>query len=428
MSKTISSTRRQHWRGSAPAGTRTVRVALAGRGVVGGALLQLLQDRAPAIQQGHGVRFEVVSVLARDPKRSRPAPVPPGSLTTDLEAFTGIDADLVVEAIGGLEPARLIAENALTRGRGFITANKALVAAHGLELEALARRHGASLSYEAAVAGGVPVIRVLRESLRQTGIRAIRGILNGTTNHILARMADGLGFDAALRDAQARGFAEADPTRDLTGQDAADKIAILAWEAFGIPPGRLPVDRAGLLPHPDRIVADAHALGGTARLLAETVRSPDGVAASVEPALVDSGSAYGATVGEDNLVVIETQSNGTIRLSGPGAGGQPTASAILSDMLGSVQRTDQAGAEASPDRRALVWAISVVGGAPGRAALERTAGRARVAIDIVEASGSDTTRAVTEPTRRSRVRLLSRALEAAGARPVLLRREGESDR
>jgi homoserine dehydrogenase len=429
MSDTLSLTRRRSWRGGTAAEAPTVRVAVAGRGAVGGALLRLLRDGADSIQRAHAVRFEVVRVLARDPDRTRPAPVPAGTLTTDVEAFTETDADLVVEAIGGLEPARQIALRALARRRDFVTANKALVAAHGPELEAVARRQGASFSYEAAVAGGVPVIRVLRQSLRQAGILSIRGILNGTTNFILVRMAEGLPFDAALRDARTRGFAEADPTRDLSGQDAADKIAILAWEAFGIPPGRLPVHRAGLLPHPDRIVADARALDGTARLVAEAVRRPDGVAAAVEPTLVDPGSAYGTTVGEDNLVVIETRSNGTIRLAGPGAGGEPTASAVLSDMLGAVQRRDRRGVEAIRDRRSLLWAISVKGGANGRATLERTAERARVAIDVVEAgAGSGVTRAITGPARRSRVALLSGALEAAGVQPVLLRREMGWDR
>lgn len=429
MSDTLSPTRRQGWRGSAAVEARTVRVALAGRGAVGGALLRLLQDRAASIEQAHAVRFEVVRVLARDPDRRRPAPVPAGTLTTDLEAFTNTDADLVVEAIGGLEPARQIALRALTSGCGFVTANKALVAAHGLELETLAWRRGGPLSYEAAVAGGVPVIRVLRESLRQSGIRAIRGILNGTTNFILARMGEGLSFEAGLQEARARGFAEADPTRDLNGQDAADKIAILAWEAFGVPPGQLPIHRAGLLPHPDRIVADARALDATARLVAEAVRLPDGVAAAVEPTLVDPRSAYGATIGEENLVVIETQSNGTIRLAGPGAGGEPTASALLSDMLGAVQRADPGGAETTRDRRALRWAVSVTGGVRGLATLERTAERARVAIDVIESGGgSDPTRALVHAAQRSKMALLERALEAAGVQPVLLRWELGTER
>ncbi|HSR41770.1 MAG TPA: hypothetical protein VLL48_06355, partial [Longimicrobiales bacterium] len=152
-------------------------------------------------------------------------------------------------------------------------------------------------------------------------------------------------------------------------------------------------------------------------------------AAAVEPTLVDPGSAYGTTFGEENLVVIETRSNGTIRLAGPGAGGEPTASAVLSDMLGAVPRRDRRGVEAIRDRRSLRWAISVTGGAQARSTLERTAERARVAIDVVEAGGgSEAIRAITGRAERSRVALLSRALEAAGVQPVVLRRDVESDR
>lgn len=415
-------------RHDASPGSRTVRVTLAGRGTVGGALLGLLRDRAATIEEAHGLRFEVVSVLTRDPQRTRPVAVPPQLLTTDVEAFNRTDADLVVEAIGGLEPARRIARSALARGRGFVTANKALIAAHGVELESLAHDRGTCLSYEAAVAGGVPVIRVLRESLRQSGIGAIRGILNGTSNFILVRMAEGLSFDAALREAQTRGFAEADPTRDISGQDAADKIAILAWEAFGIPPAALPVRRTGLLPHPDRIVEDARALGGTARLVAEAIRSPEGVAACVEPALVGSSSTFARTAAEENLVVIETRSNGTIRLSGPGAGGEPTASAVLSDMLGVARRREHRPSGVARDRRPHRWTISVLGGRRGRSALARAAERARIAVDVGEGRGSrGFLRAITAPVPRAQATLLKRALEAAGVQPVLLRCEVATD-
>lgn len=412
-------------------GTRTVRVALAGCGVVGGELLRLLRDRSSAIERTHALRYHVVRVLVRDTRRPRPAALPADLLTTDVDSFLATDADLVVEAIGGLEPAGRIARHALARRRGFITANKALVAAHGEELAALARQGGAPLSYEAAVAGGVPVIRVLRESLPQAGVQAIRGILNGTTNFILTRMSRGVPFAVALSEAQANGFAEADPTRDLNGQDAADKIAILAWQAFGTLPERLRVHRTGLLPDPDRIVGDAAALGGTAKLVAECVRLPTGVAASVEPVVVARDSAFARASAEENLIEIDTDSSGTIRLSGPGAGGGPTASAILSDMLRAAPAPAPAqggsdGLVSAPDTRPHRWAVSVRGSARERAALLRAADRARVGVtEAGEERGSGITRVLTTPLTRARAGLLARALEAAGLRPVVLRFEAE---
>lgn len=414
--------------------TRTTRIALAGCGTVGGALLQLLRERAGAIQATHGLHAEVVSILVRDASRRRAPGVASDLITDDVEAFLAVDCDVVIEAIGGLEPAHRIARHALGAGRSFITANKALVAAHGDELERIARERNASFFYEAAVAGGVPIVRVLRDSLLHTGIRSIRGILNGTTNYILTRMGSGVSLAAALAEAQAQGFAEADPSRDLDGRDAADKIAILAWQAFGIPPNALQVERTGLLPEPEEIVRTADAFGGSVRLVAECLRTPGGVTASVEPVVVGRDSEFARTPAEENLIVIDTETVGTIRLSGPGAGGSATASAILADLLHAAAgcpapagtAPDRAmGSSAfrnTPDPRRHRWAIRVEGTRESRAAAQFAA--ERVGIELYEPLGAwryGAYHALTPPITRTLAGGFARALEAAGARAVVLR-------
>ncbi|HEX2207045.1 MAG TPA: homoserine dehydrogenase, partial [Longimicrobium sp.] len=260
-------------------GARTVRVALAGCGTVGGELVRILHHAADDIRQRHGLRFVLARVLVAHGDRPRPGELDPSLLTTELDAFlaAAAEADVVVEAIGGREPALRIARAALEGGKRLVTANKALVAAHGPELVALARRHGGRLDFESAAAGGIPVVRALREPLSLTGMTSVRGILNGTTNYILSRIEDGWSFADSLADAQARGFAEADPSRDLSGEDAADKLRILAWLAFGTEPARLDVRRRGLGDDADRLVRTARALDGAVRMVAEAAWTPEGV-------------------------------------------------------------------------------------------------------------------------------------------------------
>jgi homoserine dehydrogenase len=312
---------------------RTIRVALAGGGVVGGQLLALLRARADGLAHSRGVRIQLTRILVRRPERIRAIPLPPHALVTDVAEFLAAPADVVVEATGDVELAERIARASLSAGLDFVTANKALVAGHGPRLLQLARQHGAALRFEAAVAGGIPVIRVLREALIADDVQSITGILKGTTNYILCRMREGVSFAEALEDAQSRGFAEADPARDLDGRDATDKVRILAWLAFGIPPAALRVERRGLMPAPDALVAAAAAFGGAPRLLAECVRGPGGVSAAVEPVIVPHSSAFGTTLAADNLVRIDALWNGNISLGGPGAGGAATACALLADIL-----------------------------------------------------------------------------------------------
>jgi homoserine dehydrogenase len=404
-------------------GPRTVRVALAGCGTVGGELVRMLHHGAADTRARHGLRFRLMRVLVAHGDRPRPHELDHALLTTDLDAFLAEEADVVVEAIGGIEPALTIARTALARGKRLVTANKALIAAHGPELAALARRHGGRLDFEGAVAGGIPVVRTLRESLSLTGITAVRGILNGTTNYILSRLEDGRSFADALADAQARGFAEADPSRDLSGEDAADKLRILAWLAFGTEPARLDVRRRGLGDGADRLARAARALGGAVRLVAEAARVPEGVVASVEPVLVPAGGDLGRTRDEENLVVVESEWNGRIRLGGPGAGGGPTASALLGDLVCAAKRhraPAHAAAPAVADRRAHAWAVAVDRGASAEEALRATLDRVEVEVDRI-VRGEVVSVMRTRPTAWPRIGLALRALEVQGLSPAVLR-------
>jgi homoserine dehydrogenase len=411
-------------------GVRTVRVALAGCGTVGGELVRILHHAGDEIRQRHGLRFELVRVLVAHAGRPRPDELDRALLTTDVDAFlaSAAGADVVVEAIGGFDPALRIARTALDAGRRLVTANKALVAAHGPELVALARRNGGRLDFESAAAGGIPVVRALREPLSLTGIHSVRGILNGTTNYILSRIEDGWSFPDALADAQARGFAEADPSRDLSGEDAADKLRILAWLAFGVPPARLEIRRRGLGDDAERLVRTARALDGAVRIVAEAARTGEGVTASVEPVLVAAASDLARTRDELNLVVLDSRWNGRIALGGPGAGGGPTASALLGDMVRSAKRQRlpaPSAAPAIPDRRAHGWAVGVDRSRGAQDTLGRTLERAGINNERM-AWTRDAVAARTEPVPWARVGLAVRALEAQGLTPAVLRVDADA--
>jgi homoserine dehydrogenase len=304
-----------------------VRVALAGCGVVGSELVRLISARHPS-------QFSIETILVRDVDKERAVPLPRSLFTADIARFLACDADIVVEAIGGLSPAQQIARHALVRGKRFITANKALLAQSGDTLLELARNTGAAIDFEAAVGGGVPVVRALRHSLRNVPVRRIRGILNGTSNYILTRIERGDSFADALASAQASGFAEADSSRDLEGLDSADKIRVLAWAAYGVPPQAIDVACQGVLPDPERLVRDAAAAGKCVRLIATCERAEnDVVQAFVRPELVASESPFGRAVDEQNVITLDLGWNQEITLAGPGAGGLPTATAILGDIL-----------------------------------------------------------------------------------------------
>lgn len=313
---------------------RPLRIGLAGCGVVGGALMELTGEQAGRILREDRLSATFRTVLVREPLKPRPVDLTRSRVTGDVGEFLDEDFDVVVEAIGGIEPAATIARATLARGIPFVTANKAMVALHGPELAGLASETGATFRYEAAVAGGVPVIRGLRDAFRGVTVHRIRGILNGTSNYVLSRMsADGLSLPEALADARKHGFAEADASRDLDGRDAADKLRILAWLAFGVDPAALEVHREGILPDPARLISSAAADGRTVRLVAECEASPAGVTATVAPRFLPPDSELGLTSGAGNRIEIETAEAGTYTLAGPGAGGLATASAILADVL-----------------------------------------------------------------------------------------------
>jgi homoserine dehydrogenase len=406
-------------------GPRVVRVALAGCGVVGGELVRLLAHGGDEIRARHGLHLDLASVLVKHPDRPRPDELERGALTTDVDAFLAADASVFVEAIGGIDPALRIARAVLGAGKRLVTANKALLAAHGPELAALARRTGGRLDFESAVGGGIPVIRALRDSLGLTGITAVRGVLNGTTNYILSRLGDGWRYADALADAQARGFAEASPARDLSGEDAADKLRILGWLAFGIAPQRLQLRRRGIDADPERLAADAALLGGVPRLVAEVVETGDGIAAAVEPVIVPAGGELGRTRDEENAVVIESRWNGRVRLSGPGAGGAPTASALLGDVLRSAGRAGRTHAAPRPpveDAREHRWVISIRRSPREEGAWDRSLRRAGIPVTDV-LTQPDRLVAVTAPAPWRRLSLAVRVLEGERLAPIVSRCE-----
>ena len=316
--------------------SRLVKIAVAGCGTVGAALIELLDRHGPAIERRRGVRYAVTRVLVRDAKRPRGLPVDRALFTERVDDFLATPADIVVEAIGGTEAARHVAHGALRRGRRLVTANKALLRVEGPVLDALARVHradGAALDFEAAVGGAVPVVRLLRDSLAGHGLQRIRGVLNGTTNYILSRVERGVPFAEALAAAQRAGFAEQDPTRDLDGTDAADKIAVLAWLGFGVDPALLSIRTRGIS---EALAVDAQraaAKGRAIRLIATAVRIGDGVHASVAPRIVPRGHPFAQVRDEQNLIQLESESVGTLTVAGAGAGGSATASAVLADIL-----------------------------------------------------------------------------------------------
>lgn len=314
----------------------TIRIAVAGCGTVGGALLDLLERHGPGIAQRSGVQYRVSSVLVRNAARPRSTLVDRSLLTDRVDDFLAVPSDVVVEAIGGVTAAAHIARTALGRGRRVVTANKALLRVEGPALAALALAHrsrGAALDFEAAVGGGVPIVRLLRESLAGHGLLRIRGVLNGTTNFILSRVERGVPFAEALAAAQRAGFAEADPSRDLEGVDAADKIAVLAWLGFGADPAALTVRTHGVGPDLAARAVAAARRGRALRLIATAARVGDGICASVAPRVVPAGHPFAQARDEENLIQLESESAGTVTVAGRGAGGSATASALLADIL-----------------------------------------------------------------------------------------------
>jgi homoserine dehydrogenase len=312
-----------------------VRVGLLGCGIVGSALVRTLQRDGEHIAQRAGVALEITRVAVRTESKDRGLDLPPGVLTTDPAAVvTDPDVDVVVELIGGIEPARDLILDALKAGKPVVTANKELVANLGHELFEAADTAGVDLLFEAAVGGGIPLIRPLQQSLAGERIRRVVGIVNGTTNYVLDRMAtEGLDLEQAVKEAQALGYAEADPTADVEGFDAAAKAAILASLAFHTRVSIDDVDREGITSVTADDVAWAERTGYVIKLLAIAERRDEGVQVRVHPALVPLAHPLAGVRGAFNAVFVEAEAAGELMFYGRGAGGAPTASAVLGDVV-----------------------------------------------------------------------------------------------
>jgi homoserine dehydrogenase len=311
---------------------RHVRVALLGCGTVGGGLARLLERSRDLVAAKHGVEFTIVRALVRDVDRPRDG-VEPARLTSNREHAIPPVVDVVVEALGGLEPARTLVVEALELGLPVVTANKALLARHGQELFALAARTGATLAFEASVGGGVPMVRAIREALAGNRIERLSGILNGTCNFLLSRMArDGCAFDHALEAAQDAGFAEADPSLDVDGWDAAQKLVVLSALAFGewVPPARVRVRGIREVTHV--ALAEARCRGRVVRLVASAERSGAELDLRVAPCELPLGHPLAGAKDEQNALLVEGDVVGELTLVGRGAGAGPTATALLADL------------------------------------------------------------------------------------------------
>ena len=313
-----------------------LRVGVAGLGTVGGGVLRLLAANAGLIAARAGRAIEVRSVSARDRTRDRGLALEGVRWHADPVALAeDPDVDVVVELIGGAEgSARALVERAIARGRPVVSANKALLAIHGRALAEAAERAGVALAFEAAVAGGIPVIKALREGLAANRILSVAGILNGTCNYILTRMTnEGSDFAAVLADAQRLGYAEVDPSFDIDGVDAAHKLAILAALAFGRPVAFDAVHVEGIRGVSALDIGFASELGYRIKLLGIARATDGGVAARVHPCLVPVAAPLARVDGVFNAVVIEGDTVGRVMLEGRGAGAGPTASAVVADLI-----------------------------------------------------------------------------------------------
>jgi homoserine dehydrogenase len=315
--------------------SRSCQVGLLGLGTVGGAVAELLLQRSGEIAQRAGMPVLLRRVAVAHPDRARPVAVPPGLIVGDARTVIEDPAvDVIVEVIGGIEPARSYIADALARGKTVVTANKQLVSSRGDELLAMAARQGVDLFFEASVGGGIPLVKAIVESLAANRLRTIIGILNGTTNFILSRMArDGLGFGEALVSAQQRGFAESDPTDDVDGHDAAAKLAILATVAFGARVAGDDVYREGISGITQRDILYARELGYVVKLLAIARLGESAIEVRVHPALLPLTHPLAGVADELNAVMLEGDPVGPIVLIGRGAGGGPTASAVVGDLI-----------------------------------------------------------------------------------------------
>jgi homoserine dehydrogenase len=369
-----------------------LRVAMLGCGVVGSEVARLIIEQAEDLRARVGRPLELVGIAVRGSDRDRPG-IDPELITTEAEELVGRDdIDLVIEVIGGIEPARSLILAALRHGASVVTANKALLAADGATLFEAAQQAGADLYFEAAVAGAIPIIRPLRESLVGDEITSVIGIVNGTTNYILDRMdTAGIGFAEAIAEAQALGYAEADPTADVEGFDAAAKAAILASLAFHTRVTGADVYREGITGITPADIASAHDIGCVVKLLAICQLSPPVLGAAdrrvsvrVHPAMIPRSHPLAGVGDAYNAVFVESMSAGRLMFYGPGAGGSPTASAVLGDLV-TVARNRLRGAVGPGESSYAARPVSEIGGVMTRYHLSlEVADRAGVLATIAQ--------------------------------------------
>lgn len=307
-----------------------VTIGLLGCGTVGRGFVELVDRERARIHARHGVDLRIGRILVRDETKER-AGVDRRLLTTSAIDVLDDGCDVIVELIGGVHTAGAFVRRAIANGRDVVTANKALLAANGAELFASASARGVSIGFEASVCGAIPIVRVLQRGLAGDEIESIRGVVNGTCNYVLSRMEDGLTFANALRCAQERGFAEADPSLDVEGDDAAQKIRILAALAFDAPiVHEHVIGIRWIEPHH---IERARAGGNVIRLVASAERTATGVALRVEPCELDANDLLANVKDENNAVIVRARAAGELLFTGRGAGAMPTASAVLSDVL-----------------------------------------------------------------------------------------------
>ena len=347
--------------------TQPLRIALAGLGTVGGGVIRLLDENGALIARRAGRPIEIVAVSARDRSKDRGVDIGRFEWVDDTTALASRDVDVVVELVGGSDgPALTLARSALGAGKGFVTANKAMIAHHGLELAEAAEKAGAALKFEAAVAGGIPVIKGLREGAAANEIGRVYGILNGTCNFILSKMeAEGRDFAEVLAEAQALGYAEADPTFDIDGIDAAHKLSILASIAFGTQPAFADVAASGIRHVLAADIAEAAALGYRVRLLGVADHGAGGLFQRVHPHLVPISHPLAHVTGATNAVVAEGNYVGRLLFQGAGAGDGPTASAVVADLI-DIARGEFGPAFAMPSSALLAQGAADSGERRGR--------------------------------------------------------------
>ena len=312
-----------------------ITIALLGGGTVGSAVARHLVSGAEELSSRVGRPIELVGIAVRDADKVREG-IDPALITTDAVALASSGADIVIEVIGGIEPAKSLIESAIKHGSSVVTANKALLASHGASLHALAQEAGVDLFYEASVAGAIPLLRPLRESLAGDKVRRVLGIVNGTTNFILSKMYDeGADYATVLKQAQDLGYAEADPTADVEGFDSAAKAAILAGLAFHTNVTIDDVHREGMTAVTAQDIAAAKSLGFVIKLLAiaELTDDDKGVIVRVHPAMLPISHPLASVRDAYNAVFVEAEAAGQVMFYGRGAGGDPTASSVLGDVV-----------------------------------------------------------------------------------------------